>query len=128
MRLVKPDLRPERANFRLDRADRRLRSVNLSPERADLKPERANIRPDRAEFRPERLDGGRGINEQMDEQKSPRVIQDFFSFGIGAAAHNILFNFNYQDLVSGTSLSRLHVGFNSLPSICPSLVRCWIAV
>ena len=56
----------------------------MRPEGLDLRPERLDLRPERLDLRPEGAgEGGGGrTNERTDiKQKSPCVLQDFFSFG-----------------------------------------------
>ena len=43
------------------------------------------MRPERSDLRPERSDGGdEQTNDQMDERKSPCILQDFVPFGATA--------------------------------------------
>ena len=75
------------------------------PERADFKPERADFRPEMAVSRPERAWGdlqkkkNEQTNEQMDEQKSPCVLQDFVPFV--AAAQKAAMKLNLRGQISG---------------------------
>ena len=83
-----------------ERLDLRFERPVLRPERLDLRPERLNLRPEgpdlrsqKPDLRPEGPDEGAGggdgwtdgqTNKQMDEGKSPCVLQDFVPFGAAA--------------------------------------------
>ena len=53
----------------------------MRPERADFRPERVDFRFERADFRPERAWGYKQMYAQMDEIKSPCVLQEFVPLG-----------------------------------------------
>ena len=57
--------------------------TDCGPVRADSRPDRADLRLVRADFRPERA-WERWMDGQMDERKSPCVLQDFVPFGAAA--------------------------------------------